>query len=190
MDKKSKLVSMSNYYNLRFGYCDSESESDFIDNIKGSLNIHIALGEGELEQMYLLIYHNKKFLALKESSLFDNLGDLAKSISNLEPHFSEKLAKGLILSAYDREDYGINAFSPDYEEFYFEARESDDVQDYTTPCYFAVGSLTEHCGCEVDLNSGEISLNGEKIDNLEDFYGYLDEDDTWVIGVKDYTKLH
>ena len=37
---------------------------------------------------------------------------------------------------------------------------------------------------------GEISLNGEKIDNLEDFYGYLDEDDTWVIGVKDYTKLH
>ena len=113
MDKKSKLVSMSNYYNLRFGYCDSESESDFIDNIKGSLNIHIALGEGELEQMYLLIYHNKKFLALKESSLFDNLDDLAKSISNLEPHFSEKLAKGLILSAYDREDYGINAFSPD-----------------------------------------------------------------------------
>ena len=38
------FVKMYNYYNLRFGYCNIESEGDFIDNIVGALNICIANG--------------------------------------------------------------------------------------------------------------------------------------------------
>ena len=45
------MILMEDYYNLRFGYCEDDSESDFIDNINGKLNIHIAKGyEGESEK--------------------------------------------------------------------------------------------------------------------------------------------
>jgi len=43
----NRKVSMVEYYNLRFGYCDNDSESDFIDNINGKLNIQIAKGFDE-----------------------------------------------------------------------------------------------------------------------------------------------
>ena len=177
-----KLVEMSDYYNLRFGYCNSESESDFIDNINGKLNIHVAKGYDEEENSFLLIYHNNNFMVLKEKSFFDSLDILANSISDLNPLFAE-IAKGLILSIYDREDYGINTFSPKFKEFYFEARETDEVNEFS-PCFFSVGSVTNDCSnSKIDLNSGEITLEGTLIHNVSDFYGYLDEDDTWVIGI-------
>ena len=34
-----------------------------------------------------------------------------------------------------------------------------------------------------ELSSGEIIHQGEKIDNMSDFYGCVDEDKTWVIGL-------
>ena len=49
----SKMILMEDYHNLRFGYCENFSESDFIDNINGKLNIHIAKGyDGESEFMF------------------------------------------------------------------------------------------------------------------------------------------
>ena len=45
----SKMILMEDYHNLRFGYCENDSESDFIDNINGKLNIHIAKGYEESE---------------------------------------------------------------------------------------------------------------------------------------------
>lgn len=47
---------MLEYYNLRFGYCDNNSESDFIENINGKLNIHITKGYDEQENQSLLIF--------------------------------------------------------------------------------------------------------------------------------------
>ena len=66
-------ISMVDYYNLRFGYCDDNSESDFIDNINRKLNIHIANGYDEQKNQFLLIFHNGKFLSKSDSSLLDNL---------------------------------------------------------------------------------------------------------------------
>lgn len=36
------MILMEGYHNLGFGYCEDDSESDFIDNINGKLNIHIG----------------------------------------------------------------------------------------------------------------------------------------------------
>lgn len=52
----SQMVDMLEYYNLRFGYCDNNSESDFIDNINGKLNIHIAKGYDEYGNSSLGIF--------------------------------------------------------------------------------------------------------------------------------------
>lgn len=177
----SQMVDMLEYYNLRFGYCDNNSESDFIDNINGKLNIHIVKGYDEQENQFLLIFHNGKFLSKSESSLLDNLDMIVNSFSKLESRFIE-IAKGLILSLYDREDYGINTFSPKYSEGYFEANETEEVSDFS-PCFFGVGSVTHDCNSKINLSSGEIIHQGEKIDNMSDFYGCVDEDKTWVIGL-------
>ncbi len=173
-------VSMVEYYNLRFGYCDNDSESDFIDNINGKLNIQIAKGFDEQEHQYLFVFHNDKFLSKSESSLLDHIDMIVRSFSKLDSRFSD-IAKGLILSLYDREDYGINTFSPKYSEGYFEANETDEVTDFS-PCFFGVGSVTHECNVKINLSTGEILQAGVKIDNMEDFYGCVDEDETWVIG--------
>ena len=96
------MVDMLEYYNLRFGYCDNNSKSDFIDNINAKLNIHIAKGYHKQDQ-FLLIFHDGKFLSKSEGSLFDNLDMIVNSFSKLDSRFSD-IAKGLILSLYDREN--------------------------------------------------------------------------------------
>ena len=101
----------------------------------------------------------------------------AKSICSL------KVLDDLILSLHDRKDFGINKFSPKYNKGYFEANETDEVCDYS-PCFFGVGSVTYDCDSEINLSTGEILQQGEKIDNMEDFYGCVDEDKTWVIGCR------
>lgn len=175
------MVDMLEYYNLRFGYCDNNSESDFIDNINGKLNIHIAKGYHEQDQ-FLLIFHDGKFLSKSESSLFDNLDMIVNSFSKLESRFSD-IAKGLILSLYDGDDYGINTFLPKHSEGYFEANETDEVSDFS-PCFFGVGSVTQDCNAKINLSSGEIIHQGEKIEDMSEFYGCVDEDETWVIGLR------
>ena len=81
----------------------------------------------------------------------------------------------------DREKFGINEFSSKYSEGYFEANETDDVSNFS-PCFFGVGSVTRECDVKINMSTGEIYQAGEKIDNMEFFYGCVDEDETWVIG--------
>ena len=179
-----KSIEMSNYYNLRFGYCNSDSEGDFIDNINGALNIYVANGTDNELNEYLLLYHNNKFQALKDQSIYDILGELTKNLNTI---FSEKIAKALVQSGYDNDIDGVVEHAPDYEEHYFHTRDDDDVDGFI-PCYFVVGSVTYECKCEVDISSGIITYNGEKVHNFSDFYGYLDEDEAYAIGIVDFKK--
>ena len=90
------------------------------------------------------------------------------------------------MSLYDREDYSayeeVSEIHTKYSEGYFEANETDEVTDFS-PCFFGVGSVTHECDSE---NKFEYWRNyfrqGEKIDNMADLYGCVDEDETWVIG--------
>ena len=75
----------------------------------------------------------------------------------------------------------IIILTPKYNKGYFEANETDEVSDFS-PCFFGVGSVTHECDVKINLSTGEILQQGEKIDNMEDFYGCVDEDETWVIG--------
>jgi hypothetical protein len=181
----TSLVHMSNYYNLRFGYCNSGSKGDFIDNINGALNIYVATGTDDDQNEYLLLFYNNKFLALAGHSVIDNLGDLAKSLNTI---FSEKIAKGLIQSGYYNDPDGIIDHAPNYQDHYFDTRDDDNVASFL-PCYFVVASVTYNCNCKVDIKSGSIIYEDKKVNNLSDFYGYLDEDETYALGVIDYKNV-
>jgi hypothetical protein len=178
------LVNMSNYYNLRFGYCNSDSQGDFIDNINGALNIYMATGMDDEQNEYFLLFNNNKFLALADCSIYDKLEDLAKSLDTI---FSKEIAKGLIQSGYDNDPDGIIDHAPDYEEYYFDTRDDDDVNDFI-PCYFVVASVSYPVGCQVNIKTGAVIYDDEKFNNFSDFYGCLDEDETYAIGVVDYKK--
>jgi len=175
------FVKMYNYYNLRFGYCNIESEGDFIDNIVGALNICIANGNVDNKNDYLLVYQNDTFSAFKGNSMHEIFDKLAESLSK---SFGNKIAKGLIKSAYECDPDGIIDHVQDYEDRYFDIQEDDNVYGFI-PCYFAVSSVTYECESTVNIKSGEIIHKGEKIDNLSDFFGYLDEDDRYAIGIRD-----
>ena len=174
-------LKMYDYYNLRFGYCGLDSKSDFIDNINWKLNIHISKVYDNEENHHLLFFYNNKFESLKGGKIHDKLDQLASSFLEIDINFN-KVAKGLILSLFERNEMGINNFCLDNNATFFEARESDEVFDYS-PCFFGVGSISHKCDSEIDLNTGEILHNGEKIKNMSNFYGYIDEDETWVIGL-------
>jgi hypothetical protein len=179
------MVHMSNYYNLRFGYCNSKSKGDFIDNINGALNIYVANGMDENSNEYLLLYYNNKFSALTDSSIDNNLEKLSKSLNTI---FSEDIAKALIKSGYDNDSEGIITHSTDYENHYFNMHDEENVNGFT-PCFFVVASVTYKCSCKVNIETGNINYKDEKIDNLSDFYGYLDEDQSYALGIMDYKKL-
>ena len=151
----NKMITMVEYQNLRFGYCENGSESDFIDNINGKLNIHIAKGYDEQENQFLLLFHNGKFLSKSESSLLDNLDMIVNSFSKLESRFSE-IAKVLILSLYDREDYSsyeeVSEINTKFSKGYFEANETEEVSDFS-PCFFGVGSVTQDCNSKINLST-------------------------------------
>jgi hypothetical protein len=116
--------------------------------------------------------------------LFENIDVIVNSFSNLDYRFSE-IAKVLILSLYDREDYSsyeeVSEINTKFNEGYFEANETDDVSNFS-PCFFGVGSVTRECDVKINMSTGEIYQAGEKIDNMKLFYGCVDEDETWVIG--------
>ena len=176
---------LSNYFNLRFGYCDEDSDGDFIDNISGDYNIYVAIGTDSNDDDHLLIYSKGNFEAIKDGDIQEKLEDLSKT---LQPMFDQAIAKGLIQSGYDNDPDGIIDHAPDFEDRYFDTREDDDVDGYA-PCYFVIGSVTYDCECEVDLSSGKIYFGEEIVENFSAFFGYVDEDDTYAVGVVDYKKL-
>ena len=133
---------------------------------------------------YFLLFNNNKFLALADCSIYDKLEDLAKSLDTI---FSKEIAKGLIQSGYDNDPDGIIDHAPDYEEYYFDTRDDDDVNDFI-PCYFVVASVSYPVGCQVNIKTGAVIYDDEKFNNFSDFYGCLDEDETYAIGVVDYKK--
>ena len=181
-EKDNNLLKMSNYYNLRFGYCNSESEGDFIDNIEGKFNIYVVNGEDDEGAEYLCLYFKNEFKIIEDSSITDNL-DLF--VDHMSAFCSANIAKGLIQSGYENGDDGIIDNAPDYEEHYFETRDDDSVDGYT-PCFFVVSSVTYDCNCQIDKTTGSVRFNNEVIENMSEFFGYLDEDESYVIGVIDY----
>ena len=69
---------MSNYICLRFGYCNSKSQGDFIDNINADLNIYLATGTDDNQKEFLLCYINDDFFVLPNESINGNLDKLSE----------------------------------------------------------------------------------------------------------------
>ena len=102
--------------------------------------------------------------------------------------FNKDIASALILAGYDNNPDGIIDHAPNYEEYYFEARDDDNVEDFK-PCHFVVASFTDECNATIDINSGVVHFKNEKIENLKEFYGFFDEDESYTLGIREYKKL-
>ena len=101
---------------------------------------------------------------------------------NLKGIYDKNVAKALIKSAYFKSNVGIMEYLKNYEDDYFDARDDDDVQNFS-PCDFVVASVTHNCNCKIDIQAGNIYYKQENIKNLCEFFGYLDEDKNYTIGI-------
>ena len=173
---------MSNYICLRFGYCNSKSQGDFIDNINADLNIYLATGTDDNQKEFLLCYINDDFFVLPNESINGNLDKLSNRLSNF---LDKKIAKGLIKSGHENDADGIIDYAPEYKDYFFDAQENDSVESFA-PCYFVITSITMKCDCKINIKTGNIIYEKQKINNLCDFFGVLDEDEIYTIGIKDY----
>ena len=178
----SNLYNIKNYTSSRFGEVKAESQGDFIDNIESSLNLITADLANDGDDEYLVVF-NKSFghLIFKNQDLYDVVIEVVEKLkSNII--FPNGLLAGLICSAKVQDSDGIIDHCPDYEDGYFEAGDSDDVEDFAES-YFGVGSITYESDATFDIESNAVYY-GKELDDLSDLYGRIDEDQTWVIGIK------
>jgi hypothetical protein len=178
----SNLYNINNYRSLRFGEVKAESQGDFIDNIESSLNLITADLANDGDDEYLVVF-NKSFghLIFKNQDLSDVVIEIVKKLkSNII--FPNGLLAGLICSTTVQVPDGIIDHCPDYEVGFFEAGKSDDIEDFAES-YFGIGSITILTDATFDIESNTVYY-GNELDDLSDLYGRIDEDQTWVIGIK------
>jgi len=178
-------LSLSNFYNLRFGHCKNSAEGDFIDNIDGRFNLYVASGYDDFENEYTITFHKGKLRVSQHTTFHDCIETIADDMTDLIP---ANIAKALIQSGHDQDPDGFIDFAPEYEKCYFDAREDDDVSNFA-PCFFVVSSVTYDCAAKIDVSDGSVTFAGERVSSLSEFYGHVDEDNWYVVGVTGHEGL-
>ena len=180
---KGKKLLIETFHCLRFGYCDKDSQSDFIDNIQGEFNICIADSFDEDRNRHLLIYANNQLQVIKNGILENYLDQVTE---NTIYHLNKDKTKALIISSYENNPKALLDIEDFDSNSYFEAGEGEDVGIHK-PCFFGLSSATNQIeNCFLDSDAGTILFLGNEIPNLSELYGYLNEDE-WgtVIGLKE-----
>lgn len=182
---KSTLFDIKNYRVLRFGDANSESEGDFIDNINPSLNLVVATltcDQAGKSESYLVIQNDQLGHVLFKDMEFSEVIEQLISKLGVENLCSHAVFAGLACSTESQDVDGIAKHCPNLEEQYFEASETDLVEEYVE-CIFGIGSKTEDTGASFDLSTNTVKFGDEEFSSLSDVYGYFDEDSTWVVGL-------
>ena len=112
---KGEKLLIETFHCLRFGYCDKDSQSDFIDNIQGEFNIYVADSFDEDGDHHLLIYTNNQLQVIKNGILENYLDQITE---NTIDHLNKDKAKALISSSYENnaeallgiEDYDSSSY--------------------------------------------------------------------------------
>ena len=180
---KGEKLLIETFHCLRFGYCDKDAQSDFIDNIQGEFNIYVADSFDEDGDHHLLIYTNNQLQVIKNGILENYLDQITE---NTIDHLNKNKAKALIISSYENNSKALLGIKDYDANSYFEADEGEDVMSYK-PCFFGLSSATNQIeNCILDSHAGTILFMGNEIPNLSQLYGYLDEDE-WgtIIGLKE-----
>jgi hypothetical protein len=180
----ASLLEMKNFYCMRFGSCNSESNGDFIDNIDGRFNLYIATGVSPEGDEYLCLFHNDKFKAIKNSHITEILDSFTGHMPQV---FSTNIAKALIQSGHDNDPDGIIDHAPEFEEHFFDTR-ADDLVDGYKPCFFTYSSITYDCGSQIDQHTGAVHDNDEMYEDMSAFFGCVDEDEGYVVGIIKYME--
>ena len=180
---KGEKLLIETFHCLRFGYCDKDAQSDFIDNIQGEFNIYVADSYDEDGDHHLLIYTNNQLQVIKNGILENYLDQITE---NTIDHLNKNKAKALIISSYENNSKALLDIKDYDTNSYFEADEGEDVMNYK-PCFFGLSSATNQIdNCIIDSSAGTISYMENEIPDLSQLYGYLDEDE-WgkIIGLKE-----
>tara|TARA_B100000700_G_scaffold320971_1_gene419272 strand:- start:641 stop:1264 length:624 start_codon:yes stop_codon:yes gene_type:complete len=171
-----KSLRIEDYINMRFGYCDESAESDFIDNINGRFNIYLSNCSDCDGKKYLAIYSciNDHLNVIENGSFKDNVDYLAEE---MEEVLEKDVIRNLMLAMFNGNFISLSEhISANDLGSCFEASEAEDVKKYK-PCFFGLSSTSYGIeNCEIDSEIGTILYLDNEIQNLSEFYGYVDED--------------
>lgn len=182
-------LEITSFYLLRFGYIDTNSSSDFIDNINGKFNIYIVYAEAD-DKEYTCIFANEKFM-LKDNYFDEHIGLMAKNLKSL---CSDDIARALIQAGYEENIDGfidhIDNITIDNCENYVYGTGVDDEPKPTEPVesyadsYFVYTGLSTDCKTSIDGDTGVVEHDGQTYENLSEFYGCIDEDQESIQGIR------
>lgn len=176
-----KLIPVNDLKLIRIGSFPIGSIGDYLDHMIPDLCF--AISDCGDENDILLIHHEKLGLKVfRDESFFYVISDVTKYLE--QKYINSDLLLGLLRSTYDQDLDGLTDANPDYPNISFFANDSDDVLVSESCCY-GIGSLTYDIEeTFFDSENNEIISKGVKLGSLSDLYGRVDEDESWVIGIK------
>jgi Ribosomal protein L7/L12 C-terminal domain len=177
----SQRVPINRFFFLRAGVVAGGDTGDFIENQAAGLAFAVAFCDSQSAPM--VISHEQL-----GTEIFPH-DDFREAMQALVPKLRQSIFKPLILigllkSTLDRDADGLVDVDEDYEQSFFEASETDDVNDHA-PCIFGLGSVSNDVS-EVffDITTKSFTQEGSKLATLMALYGRIDEDEKWVVGVR------
>jgi len=177
----SKLIQLNDLYLIRIGSFPIGSVGDYLDHIIPDLCF--AISDCGDENDTLLIHHKRLGLRVfRDEPFFYAISEITKYLD--QKYINSDLLLGLLRSTYDQDLDGLTDANSEYPNISFFANDSDNILDIDS-CYYGIGSLTYDVQeTFFDSKNSEIIFRGVKLDSLSDLYGRVDEDESWVIGIK------
>jgi hypothetical protein len=170
-----KLISINEFYSVRIGSASTTSSGDYIDNIHKNEWVSIAYC-GDDNDILLVEGAHFKTKVYKHGHFWE----ICKIIPN-QSSIDSLLIIGLLRSAVDRDFDGL-VDSGISESLIFFAKDTDAINT-RLPINFAVCSLmSSFTGIFFDADRNSIVMKDKEINELNDLYGFLEEDESWVVG--------
>ena len=176
------LFVIENYYLLRFGEIKNKVSGDFIDNMVPKLNLIVADVNNQVDQENLVIFNKHFGCQIYKNKVFFEVVDEVVKMLPAFIDFPKGLLTGLAQSTYDQDCDGIIDHAPSYENKFFVAGDSDSVKNFENS-FFGIGSVTHDTGAKFNIKTNEVIHINEKLGNLTELYGRINEDSSWVVGV-------
>lgn len=176
-----KPIPITRFFMLRAGIVTDSATGDFLDNLSPELGFAVAFCDSRDARM--VICHEQL------GTMIYTHDDFREAISSLSQKVSQSklrpaILSGLLKSTLDRDADGLVDVDEGYEESFFEATETDDVEDYT-PCFFGIGSVTDDISdLTFDVATKRVTHEGAVVNTLTKLFGRLDEDESWVVGIR------
>jgi hypothetical protein len=170
------LISINEFYSIRIGSTSAISNGNYIDNIHKNEWISIAYCGDDND--ILLIEGAQLKTALFEQDHFWDISQKIPNQSSIDP----LLFIGLLRSATDKDFDGLVDSGVSEGSIFF-ANDTDIVKPKSSTLFAVCSFMSSFSGIFFDQNLKFSSLSNDTICNLNDLFGLLEEDESWVVGV-------